>query len=1117
MARSRIIAGKAVIIIEAQSLIDKTLGKIRSNLHRFANAVGNLGETTFRTGFFGAIASGVIINQFVKFDDAMRILRVNLDLFGKSAAQVNAVMKPLEETIRALAKTTPFSPTQVAQAATELAKGGFNPQEIKDSLQGVLDLARATNSELGTTATLVINALKAYNIPTNQADEIVSQLVRATRKGVLGIDDLAAALKYSSGTADILGVSLQKMLAIFTILSNKSLIGSIAGTSTNTAFAQLIKKSEELASLGAIPLFKGVRSDGREAIDVIKTLNALFTYSAKLPLAEQVSLFQDVFNLRGARSVAALRDQIANIDKLADSIANAKDEARQAATIVDEGIGGSLRRLVSTIQDLNIGLGSATEGVIIKIAQTIKGLLEELNKLSALNPALTASIILSPAILLAAGVGLLALSKALRIAAISAGLLKSTLSSLGGFLARGTVDQISLLASLGRSKAAKPDFKAIKTPKTPVASTLTYSGPAAGISAANKNALQLAQNQRFTALAVQRTAKAEVLLKSAETARRSSSAKLADSVRQVTVAQQRNTDAIARQSARVKAAAGVYAQELRLKTQLAEVERKLAFARTQTKLFPGSARIFQTPLEEQRKTLRKQIKDLSIQVGRGFKPITPVQALTQSINKRAVLTAKQNKLDKVATALTRGKAVVENRYVQQLAKSQDLLLSANKATQAIRKIPLTKSSLNLGALARSAGGTAINTIKSLGTVASSSARGLLTFSKSMLTFLNGIRRFVFTGSGILTIVEGLILFGDRIPGVSSVLERLGKAFSNAFKAIANIAKFAKGPIDLFKVAIEAFSKDRSDLGIKAIQLGFKSLIEIIGSQLVAAWNRFKEALGPVWDTLRGIVNTLSATLDFLIKIAGIAIGEVFGDIAGRFSSLSNLFGSGGGLVSGLQGVIQGFLSAIGLIASRLTEFAIRFSALYHDFLEKLELTFLRAAAALGLGKLVNLQSRFENLRERRSDRIARQKDGIIAARTANKEFQTSLKNIFGAAPSEIRSRRTANAAAGRSSATSQAATGIANEIRRIINRVIPQTPQQFANFDQGITPATVTRNRSVQQMVQLADALVGSAQSTRRNLLRPGKTVEEKQLSEAEKQTDLLRKIADDKGLLFGQ
>jgi len=99
MARTRIIAGKAVIIIEAQDLVNKTLGKIRGNLHRFSNEVGKIGEGLFRTGFFGALGSGAVINSFVKFDDAMRTLRVNLDLFGKSNKEVEATLAPLEARI----------------------------------------------------------------------------------------------------------------------------------------------------------------------------------------------------------------------------------------------------------------------------------------------------------------------------------------------------------------------------------------------------------------------------------------------------------------------------------------------------------------------------------------------------------------------------------------------------------------------------------------------------------------------------------------------------------------------------------------------------------------------------------------------------------------------------------------------------------------------------------------------------------------------------------------------------------------------------------------------------------------------------------------------------------
>jgi len=73
--------------------------------------------------------------------------------------------------------------------------------------------------------------------------------------------------------------------------------------------------------------------------------------------------------------------------------------------------------------------------------------------------------------------------------------------------------------------------------------------------------------------------------------------------------------------------------------------------------------------------------------------------------------------------------------------------------------------------------------------------------------------------------------------------------------------------------------------------------------------------------------------------------------------------------------------------------------------------------------------------------------------------------------------------------------------------------QQLAQYPQRNPLA----NQSVQAMKLIADALVGSVQSTRGNLLRGGVSIEEKQLEEQKKTNEILRAQARDQGIRFAQ
>jgi len=1142
MARTRIIAGKAVIIIEAQDLVNKTLGKIRGNLHRFSNEVGKIGEGLFRTGFFGALGSGAVINSFVKFDDAMRTLRVNLDLFGKSNKEVEATLAPLEARIRSLAQTTPFNPTQVAQAATELAKGGFNPQQIEKALQAVLDLARATNTELGFSAEFVVRTLTTYGIATEKAAEVVSQLVRASRKGTLGIEDLEAAMRYSSGTADTLGVSLQKMLAIFTVLSNRGLVGSIAGTSTNTAFSQLVKKAQELKDIGKIELVTGIRKDGREALDVISSLQNLFKFAETLPFTEQQTLFQDIFNLRGARSVSAVRKEIDNIKQLSGFIADANDEARVAAKIQDAGIGGSLRRLVSTIQELGIALGQTVEKPVINIANTIKGLLVELNKLATLNPALTSLVILSPGILLAAGAGMIVLAKGLRVAAYSAGLLKAGLAPLSKFLAKGTVQQITT-ASIALQRARGPS-------KAPVITRRASQAAATGVAASSArqaNRLLLAQNQRNAVLAIQRRAKAEDLLNKAEKVKAASNAKLASSIKQVNVAQTRNSAALKENASRIWDQQRAEKNRVRAlaitaaKTKQADLAQaaidiaagKRALARQQidklvadrqlirqnitgsatTKFEIESLRLREEGLTQEIALARKRASSIRPIEFQTPKVVVPATKATTETNKllaqRAVLLNKQTKLDTVATALTKGKTIVEARYIKQLTQGQDLLISSAKAQQAVQKITLTQRATGIG-----------KTLSALGT---SGGKGLVSFGrnilfagKGLLTFLNTARRAVFSVGGITTILEVLILFGDKIPGVNTALAGLGQGFSNAFKAIGNIAKFAAGPIALFKASIEAFNADRSDLGVKGLATAFTSLIGIIGNQLVAAWNRFKEAIAPVYDFVVGLFNVVDTTVRSIVESVSAVIGAAVATQSRLSESLTGFnFAEGGtSILSGIRTVAESIAKFIPSLFNWIAQFAVTFSEESQKFLVALEYTFNR------LDPRQN-QDTTETLRKTQLADI--ESGAKLARRKLELNLEQTLQNITRAfnSSSVVASGRNADRSRNRSAQISANSQTLAQQILAEIRKAVaPVTGrQQGPNpFDQSITPQrNPLANQSVQAMKLIADALVGSVQSTRGNLLRGGVSIEEKQLEEQKKTNEILRAQARDQGIRFAQ
>lgn len=429
-------AGKAVILIQATDLTGQTLQRIANNMKRFGATLTRVGEQSMRGGLLGGIATGMTLRNFFKFDDLMKELRAKFGFLGDMTLQQANAMKLMEQRIRSLGKTTSYTSQEVAEASVVLAQGGLAPTEVANSLQAILDLGRGTRTALDMAANMYVRAMRAFNLSSEDANATVSQFVRATRYGVLELSDLESGLRYSSGTAATLGQNLAPILAILTELSNVGLAGSIGGTSLNTAMANLVKKMEKIKE--KFPGFEPATKNGD--LDLLRTLERLYAYTSKLSKMERIEVFQDLFNLRGARAIAGAQG-IENILGMAKAIEKAGNEARLAANLMDSGPGGSWRKLTSAIDDLSLSLGKAAEGPLVAIIHAATHMANAFNRVVETNKPFATMLVLSPVIAVAAGVGFIALGKSIAALGTAFGVATVGFRKFLGMLSGGTVRQ----------------------------------------------------------------------------------------------------------------------------------------------------------------------------------------------------------------------------------------------------------------------------------------------------------------------------------------------------------------------------------------------------------------------------------------------------------------------------------------------------------------------------------------------------------------------------------------------------------------------------------------------------------------------------------------------------
>jgi hypothetical protein len=195
-------------------------------------------------------------------------------------------------------------------------------------------------------------------------------------------------------------------------------------------------------------------------------------------------------------------------------------------------------------------------------------------------------------------------------------------------------------------------------------------------------------------------------------------------------------------------------------------------------------------------------------------------------------------------------------------------------------------------------------------------RMLATGGIKVFSVLTKIGRFAFSFSGLWTIAELLLLFGDKIPFVREVLEDFAKAFTASFSAIGRIATYATGPLALISAGFGAVGRGFMDLGVEAIIKGVTSLASIIKNQLVVAWNSFFVALGETWIVIKGIGKSIWEVATALYNTIKSVLGSVFG-VLGSITG-QNGEDSGKEFQKGVYGWVKFLVTEGAVLVSNLT-------------------------------------------------------------------------------------------------------------------------------------------------------------------------------------------------------
>lgn len=363
-------AGEVLNLDSKIKKIDKSLGlsqrEVGNYSGAFKNATGALlgfatGALSLRAAF-NVIKTG--IKTFAEFEK--QVSKVSA-ISGASATEIKALRSQAEF----LGETTEKTASQVAQLQLELAKLGFNPEQIQNATSSILDLSTAVDADLGQSATVVGATLRAFGLDAAETARVTDVMALSFSRSSLDLNKFQIAMSTVAPVAKAFGFSIEETTSLLAQLTDAGFDASAAGTATRNILLNLADVNGDLAKRlgGSVnnidDLLAGLSKLNDEGVDLNETLQ-----------------------LTDKRSVAAFNRFIEATDstkKLTVELNNAGGSASRMANIMRDNLAGDTDKAKSAVEGLFINIGKRLNPSLRESTRGFAALVGKLNELTKIK------------------------------------------------------------------------------------------------------------------------------------------------------------------------------------------------------------------------------------------------------------------------------------------------------------------------------------------------------------------------------------------------------------------------------------------------------------------------------------------------------------------------------------------------------------------------------------------------------------------------------------------------------------------------------------------------------------------------------------------------------------
>lgn len=307
---------------------------------------------------------------------------------GANAAQQARLMQVAKE----VNEVTPLTAKDIASGERYLAMAGNNVEQIEKMIGPAAKLASIFSmpvGEKGGVADLMTNIMQTFNIPSQNATQVVDQLATAVNSANISLTDLAQSFQYSGAEFRNAKISMGDAAAAIGVLGNQGIQASSAGTAlanmmrylTLSVTGQKKAGSTMLKSLGIDPASLVDSQGNLLRLDKIITM-----LGDKLRGRRGIDISSALFNIfgvRGTRAASALlQDYWSGTNKLTELMDKVNSAKGTVESLTQERLqtpAGIIEQFKSNWENFVVTVGSTLAQVFNPLLKFGSGLFKIIN------------------------------------------------------------------------------------------------------------------------------------------------------------------------------------------------------------------------------------------------------------------------------------------------------------------------------------------------------------------------------------------------------------------------------------------------------------------------------------------------------------------------------------------------------------------------------------------------------------------------------------------------------------------------------------------------------------------------------------------------------------------